>query len=213
MKIDRTSQIAGQPIRLVRDLLKYIDCMAVHSSCIATRLNIPEYVARQFAETMVEQGLLENDGGDRNYYKTTAAGLRLSNVRLIKRIDRAKANKIIADMLQRADEINANQDMIYHIAAIDAFGSYITDANDLGDIDLTVILDFKKEKGDIVDANTARAEASGRSGLNFLNILTFGRHEVLRHLKGRNPYISLMDVDGLDNVTFKRIYPRDKAVK
>ena len=92
---------------------------------------------------------------------------------------------------------------------ITAFGSYITDAADLGDIDIAVELECKIPEGQRIEANRARAKASGRKGLSYDDKLSFGEREVNRLLRGRNPYISLTLYDSLQrlNTPTKVIYP------
>jgi hypothetical protein len=129
---------------------------------------------------------------------------------MIKRITRAKADLYVAELLQRADDINANPDLLYRVKRITAFGSYITDAADLGDIDIAVELEDKVPAGQRSEANRARAAASGRKNLSWNDQVTFGEREVDRLLKGRNPYVSLfsyIDFQRL-NTPAKVIYPR-----
>jgi hypothetical protein len=129
---------------------------------------------------------------------------------MIKRITRAKADLYVAELLQRADDINANPDLLHRVRRITALGSYITDATDLGDIDIAVELEDKVPAGQRSEANRARAAASGRKNLFLNDELTFGEREVKRLLKGRNPYVSLIlysDFQRLDTPA-KVIYPR-----
>jgi hypothetical protein len=136
--------------------------------------------------------------------------VRLANAKMIKRITRAKADLYVAELLQRADDINANPDLLHRVRRITALGSYITDATDLGDIDIAVELEDKVPAGQRSEANRARAAASGRKNLFLNDELTFGEREVKRLLKGRNPYVSLIlysDFQRLDTPA-KVIYPR-----
>jgi hypothetical protein len=129
---------------------------------------------------------------------------------MIKRITRAKADLYVAELLQRADDINANPDLLHRVRRITALGSYITDATDLGDIDIAVELEDKVPAGQRSEANRARAATSGRKNLFLNDELTFGEREVKRLLKGRNPYVSLIlysDFQRLDTPA-KVIYPR-----
>jgi hypothetical protein len=61
-----------------------------------------------------------------------------------------------------------------------------------------------------VEANRARAAASERKNLSWNDQLTFGEREVDRLLKGRNPYVSLIDYSSFQrlNTPAKVIYPR-----
>jgi hypothetical protein len=155
MKIDRNAVVAGQPVRKVRDLLRWLGTAGLAVAGFAERLAIPEAEAERWLAGMLELGLLEPSGAavdGAQYYRVTRDGAQLAAAVFLKRIARAKGERIIADLLDRADIINADPDLLYRVATIDVFGSYITDAPELGDLDLVLTLKFKDEKGDIAAA-------------------------------------------------------------
>ena len=78
------------------------------------------------------------------------------------------------------------------------FGSYLTDADDLGDLDLAIKLERKQIEGDWVKACHGVAEKSGKA-LNFFQRLTYPETEVRRRIKNRLPRISLHDTSELDD--------------
>jgi predicted nucleotidyltransferase len=137
----------------------------------------------------------------------------LANAKMLKRINRSKADFYVAELLRRADEINANHELLYRVKRITAFGSYISDAADLGDIDIAVELEFKLPSEQRAEANKARAEASGRLNLSLLDRLSFGESEVKRLLRGRNRYISFTNHGDLVKLRTptKDIYPRSEG--
>jgi len=211
MKLDRNSSIAGLPAVTVRDVLRYLGRLSMAVEGFAHRLGIDRAKAETWIADMVKLGWLEpGDYGDD--FRVTAKGAGLATAMFIKRISRAKADEIVRDMLDRADGINANPDYVYRIADISAFGSYVTDAPELGDLDLVVTLAFKKEKGGIVEANMARAAASGRQSLSYFERQYFGEIEVQRALKARSPYITFASKATVEElgVELCRIYPRAK---
>ena len=213
MKVEKNRTIGGAPLIKVRDLLRYMGAGAGGSGRVMTRKEIADRVRFDIAGELVREGLLAicKDKQDRGpWYEGTDAAVRLANALMIKRITRGKADHYVAELLQRADDINANPDLLYRVKRITAFGSYITDAADLGDIDIAVELENKVPAGQRSEANRARAAASGRKNLSWNDQLTFGEREVKRLLKGRNPYVSLIlysDFQRL-NTPAKVIYPR-----
>jgi hypothetical protein len=114
-----------------------------------TRKEIADRVGIDIADELIREGLLAVKKGrdGKPWYEFTDAAARLVNAKMIKRISRAKANLYVAELLQRADDINANPDLLYRVKRITAFGSYITDAADLGDIDIAVELECKIPEG------------------------------------------------------------------
>jgi hypothetical protein len=213
MKVEKNRTIGGAPLIKVRDLLRYMGAGRGGSGRVMTREGIADRVGFDIACELVREGLLAvcKDRQDREpWYEGTDAAVRLANALMIKRITRAKAALYVAELLQRADDINANPDLLYRVKRITAFGSYITDAAGLGDIDIAVELENKVPAGQRSEANRARAVASGRKNLSWNDQLTFGEREVERLLKGRNPYVSLIlysDFQRL-NSPAKVIYPR-----
>jgi len=213
MKVEKNRMIGGAPLIKVRDLLRYMGAGRGGSGRVMTREGIADRVGFDIACEMVREGLLAvcKDRQDREpWYEGTDAAVRLANALMIKRITRAKADHYVAELLQRADDINANPDLLYRVKRITAFGSYITDAADLGDIDIAVELENKVPAGQRSEANRARAAASGRKNLSWNDQLTFGEREVDRLLKNRNPYVSLFDYSSFQrlNTPAKVIYPR-----
>jgi hypothetical protein len=61
--------------------------------------------------------------------------------KFIPRINRAKADRLVAELLQRATDVNRRGELTHHIASIHVFGSYLTDSDSLGDIDIDITID------------------------------------------------------------------------
>ena len=60
---------------------------------------------------------------------------------------------------------------------------------DLGDVDLAV--QFTPRRPTHVEEAKLRAAQSGKTMGNYLQIITYGRHEVRQILKNRSPYLSI----------------------
>lgn len=205
MKIDINSIVAGQPFRKLRNLLRDLGLNQWK------RAYITDKIGRDITDDLIAAGLAEavTDG----YYELTAAGIRMANVSLLKRISRARADQLVAELLDRADALNARDDLLYRITKIDVFGSYLTDEPDLGDIDLVVDRKFKDEKrvrGSLTVATLAYAEASGKSLNSYLGQLTYAERELKQLLRNRSPYLSFVDRESAEAIaaTLKQIYPR-----
>ena len=125
--------------------------------------------------------------------------------RLVPRINRAKAEKLLADFLRSIEEVNAYPDLLHWVTEVRVFGSYLTNSDDLGDIEIAI----KNERRAFGDACVAMAEQNGKiSGTDrdmafYLDLL------VARLLKGGSRYIWLHGVTELDenfDVEGKTIY-------
>jgi hypothetical protein len=146
---------------------------------------------------------------------TPVVWLRLANVRLLPRIDRAKAQGIVDAFLQRVRHVNARADLLYRVPMVHAFGSFITGAPDLGDIDLAFNLEGKQAEieqagGDWIAALLARAKASGKRLSTYDDKLSYGEREVQRLLRARNPYLSFHSFCEIEKLQIESqcIFPR-----
>jgi hypothetical protein len=162
--------------------------------------------AEWLCETLAKQGVLERKPQpDRRwhqpgtYYGVSETGTRFVNATMLKRIDRVKVTKLIAELLERVKRINADNNLCHFINEIRLFGS-ATDsgAENFSDIDICYVMARRKlppEQKSWTDWNVARANLSGRTNMLFINKLYYGHTEVMRLLKKGSPYISLHDLD------------------
>ena len=98
--------------------------------------------------------------------------------RFVPRINRAKAEKLLADFLQCVEEVNAHPDLPHWVTEVRVFGSYLNNSDNLGEIDLAIKKERRPASGSISDAYPERL--------------------VALLLKGGSRYISLHGVAELD---------------
>jgi hypothetical protein len=203
---------AGQSLRKVRDFAaKYRQGQSL------TREAVQEFFGDDITTALVRQKIIrrKRDDKDRELFVVTKHGDRLSAVRLAPRINRAKADIIVAGLLARARAINADPDLLYYVDRLIAFGSYARGENDLGDIDVMYDLGSKyhevKAKGiSWQEANLHRVAVAERVQ-QWDDRESFGRLEVLLLLKNRSRYITLhsivlheKSITGPKNVLYER---------
>jgi hypothetical protein len=118
---------------------------------------------------------------------------------MLKRIDRAKVDKTIGELLKRVAQINADLELCYFVNEIRLFGSAMNSkAESFGDVDIAYDLGRRKrppEYKDWHDWSHQRWKLAGRRNLDFIQALYYAEHEVLRLLKGRNQYLSIHNFD------------------
>ena len=88
--------------------------------------------------------------------------------------------------------------MVYYIHKITAFGSYLTDSDDLGDIDLIVGLGIRRP-GENADESHYRADNSGKR-LDWSASLGYGEREVMQLLRARKARLSFGSPSLLDTL-------------
>ena len=97
-------------------------------------------VAPGLLQSMIDEGYLTTiespfPHSDYPWYQVTTKGAELSRHKLIKRLARAKAEKKLKEFLDRVDLWNASEPYAW-VQNVWLYGSLITSAPDVGDIDL-----------------------------------------------------------------------------
>jgi hypothetical protein len=203
--------IAGLPIKTVRDAIREMNRHDVNDygwivDNLAAYIKISSTQAEWLCETLAEQGVLERKPQPDTrwhergiYYSVSETGTRFINATMLRRIDRAKVNKLIAGLIERVKKINANNNLCHFINEIRLFGSAMDGkAESFGDIDICYVMARRKvppEHKSWTDWNVARAHLSGRRNMMFISKLCYGYTEVMRMLKNGSPHISLHDLD------------------
>lgn len=199
MKINSKETIAGYPILKIRDLLRYN--RGLNELILENALKISANEARRVLQEMVALGLIEKDEEDMDgfWFLITLQGNSLGNAKAIPSISRAKADVLFEKFMLRVKEVNKNPQYLYKISRVDLFGSYITNAETINDIDIGYKLEKKgrdRDKWRVKDRQQVRkARHSGVNFNSFMDDLFYTRRIVQKYLKSRSPYISLHDLD------------------
>lgn len=84
-------------------------------------------------ELICEEGR-ESDG--RMVYRVTDEGHATGMKSLGPRMNRDAAEALLEEVLARVEEINRDGEFLPYVTEVRVFGSYLTDSNDLGDLDV-----------------------------------------------------------------------------
>lgn len=107
-----------------------------------------------------------------------------------KRFTRTTANRVLSEVLDRIQAVNANDQYAFRIEAVRLFGSMLMDAKEVGDIDLAMKLVPRYD-----DQERQRQLCwEKRNERRFSSALQRGMwpyEEVLLAVKGRSPVVSL----------------------
>jgi predicted nucleotidyltransferase len=160
--------------------------------------------ARELVEALLKEGLIEEHDRDRDgdtMYRCTMNGQALRMTNFVSRINRAKAETLLEGALERAAEINRKAELLHWVSELRVFGSYLTDADDLGDLDLAIKLEqcHFDEAEDRVKARKKLVEQSGKHFASLHDMLAYPELLVRRMIKNRSPHISLHDTSELDD--------------
>jgi hypothetical protein len=131
-------------------------------------------------------------------YTTTMKGQALVIKRLAPRINRAKAEALLKGVLERVAAINADPELMHWVTEVRVFGSYLTDSDDLGDLDLALSYELRPTgEESFTDAIKAFAAKHDKEHLSWEDRMWLPERMVKQRIKGRSPYISMHGIDEL----------------
>ena len=198
MKLNSNDLICGIKAKLIRDFFaKNEQIRDKRSNGYATDFTALGLSTQKDIRLFIEK--LENEGyyaKKTTHYKDIYWGrenkaLSITNVKFIKRISRAKANKILSSLMERIKELKEDTYYISYVTEARVFGSYLDDkAEDLGDIDIQIDLGLKPGYTH-AQSDKIGWERSEHKNLNFIMHICYANEtEPKLFLKNRNRYLS-----------------------
>ncbi len=213
--IDKGSKILGYSIVGVRDFIRYFVTTSVPKS-VLKKLNInSEKEFNTLLNSLIENDYIEvikhkHNGKTYKSYEATDKGLELCRAKCVKRMTRDKADEVLSGIMKRVVEVNENPYYLYKITNFVLFGSFITDKESLGDIDISFDLEFKdtsvsKENYEELMINKRRAHEN--NCVDLLSSLVYGKSEVEKFIKNKSPRIHIVPMYQIESMgcDFKKI--------
>jgi hypothetical protein len=130
-------------------------------------------------------------------YETTILGNALGMAKAGRPVKRASAGTVLWKLLDRVKAVNVRQDLAYRVESVVIFGSYLSGAKRVNDLDVAVELkprstdDTSWER--LCNASHERAQAAGRRFRNLVEQVGWPQLEVLGILKNRSRTISFCE--------------------
>jgi len=194
MRISRHQVICGVPAFDLRAAFRRLS-YGWTALDLAGLLKASEEEAEEILGALVAEGFAEPDllfGGQ--YFRLTLRGGALAEASALKPVQRRKADELVAEAVERAKQINADDRELYQVSRLWVFGSYLTDAEELGDVDLAFELSRKGEwppspHGERLYSKTVPLPKGwSRSPLE---VMAWPHEAVVRRLKGKRRHLSL----------------------
>jgi hypothetical protein len=95
-------------------------------------------IAALLAHELICEESWESDG---RILRVTDEGHATGMKSLVPRVSRVAAGALLQEVLERVARINSDGKLLHYITEVRVFGSYLTDSDDLGDIDLAIKLE------------------------------------------------------------------------
>ena len=225
MRIKPDEDVAGFPARKIKELLRQsVDFLSARH--VTKILDIKTEQAIQLLERLEQCGLLERNpalpnSDDEQSWKRTVKGGALANALFSTPVSRQSAEKTMREFLDRVQQVNCSSRFLYRVRKVVVFGSFLSDAPFVGDLDLAVDL-CPKEKdsrkhSELIRARANEAASCGRRFRIYVEALRFAEQEVIMFLKARSRILQLTRCDdGILTITESRVIyespEQDRAV-
>lgn len=208
MQLKPKETLFGHPILKVREVVRQAMRGRLWGSSekelhekVAKALKQSLVSAQELAKQLVDDGYLLFEkkifGEDDVQFELneTEKGRRFGVANAGKPISRQKATQLLNELIERAKAINHRKELAYYVESIRVFGSYLSDKEALGDLDIGVKLARKNNFTELEDNRIELARQSGRQFSNYSEVLDWPHREVMMLLKARKRGLSLHDID------------------
>lgn len=218
MRIDARSRICGQPALAVRDLLRRVGDASCTVAYVAEWMALSDDDARALVAALERAGYVEEcpDHKERGRWWTTNEGRALALATAAKPLRRATAEAKIKEFLERVYEVNRSLEFAYKVKRVILFGSMLTPAERVGDVDLAVELvpreTDSKRWARLREQRISEALARGRRLPTIVDQVCWPETEVIKFLKSRTRAISLHTTDDrvLERTKTKTIFAAEE---
>ena len=206
MHIDSREHIAGVGILKVRALLRRVgNSDEWEDTSVVDRLKVSPGSANKLIEELNRQGYIEPSGihEKKQFYRKTLKGSSLGLSSAAKPIMRKTADRVLTEFMDRVREVNSSPSFLFMVKEVVVFGSYLTDAPRINDIDLAVEFAWKEDhplvlgrhKGEVAIEHSVAAEEKGRRFNIFVDRLEWPEQQVRSFLKSRSRTLSIHSIE------------------
>lgn len=195
MQFDSATIIAGLPLLEVRRLLRARDNGLVLAD-VQRLLRVTQTRASEVLAGLEHAGLLQlSKEPGVPLWLNTIRGNALAAWRALPPLPRAKAQGSIDEFLDRVREANSRHDFVFYVTRVDLFGSCLTGAELVNDVDLAVELTPRQADDEAFEAACEAARQTARqAGRRFRSLtdeLGWPERQLLLFLQGRSRRLSL----------------------
>lgn len=219
MNLDANEYLFNFPVLQVREIMRYAmrqKLIGKNKTEINDKVAMLTHSSRHDAAKLINN-LLQNDYlfqvkperflSNTYILDATEKGRKLGVAKATKPISREKANHMLRELIERAEKINSNPDFACCVSKLSVFGSFLSDKEQLGDLDVFYKISrrYETEKYNEVSNQSYQKElAKGRQFNSMIDEYLWPYKEVLLLLKSRKKSLSLHDEEN-DDVYSKTI--------
>jgi len=212
--IDSKTVIAGHRAVEIRSLLRLAGSNGLlYLSSAKKVLGFSGAKARALFDALSKEGLLKPQD---DHWILTSDGMWLRVASAAAALHRTTADRLLKELVGRITKVNTDPYFLGYVEKAVVFGSYLSDASRLGDVDVALHIvrkepDFEKH----VKANAKRAAEEFAKGRQFQNMVveaSWWYYEVVLFLRNRKRGLSLHDLEHerriWENAPHRVIFPK-----
>jgi len=188
--------IAGLPALEARNIVSKLN-FNFSVKCFSSYFGISKKVSLVQIMAFESEGYFEKVVNNKHdlYWNRTIKGCALSMASAAKRVKRTTADRHYHDFLERVNQVNSSNEYLYQVSKVALFGSYLTNAQTVSDIDLFIWIErkpkFDKDFVKIQERRTLQMKSEGRNFKSYSEILYWPELDVRKYLKNRSRVISI----------------------
>ena len=151
----------------------------------------------------VAEGYLNITKRTTETWTVTSKAKRLFDKSTTRLLKRTKAQEKLQALLVRVKQLNENAYYLYTVTRLGVFGSYLTDKNLLGDLDVCLSLaprEKNKAHMKLHQGRINRAFAEGHRLSSLSDEICYPIDECYKFLKGRSPKLNLADFSAIETL-------------
>jgi hypothetical protein len=157
--------VANVPLWAIKDMLRQRDSFS--GQIVAFELGLPAERGQAIFDGLVQQGFLEPDDEGFDFYRSSTKGRSLAQAKFARRLARDKAAALLAQLVARAEAINANADLAHVVAELRLYGSLLNETAEVGDVDIAFALNDRPGIGSRAAASKAQLAALAERAARF----------------------------------------------
>ena len=208
MRIERDQLIAGLPAREVRRFMRGAADHIIRITVVTHFLGLSPAGARKFLKELERDGWI---AAKVDHWEATEKGRALAMATAAKPLRRETAERLIAEVVERARMINRDSSLAYRVRLLAVFGSALTGKVRPNDVDIACRLAprFAGEKQEILEDE----RRASRGFINTFEWAAWPKLEVLKKLKSRSRGLSVQDfgISTLEGIDHKLVFSDDKG--
>lgn len=199
MRIETKMTMAGVSILKVRNGLRHFQLTDIITTegvgrCVGVSLE----KAEELVVELVQGGYIarqERDYEGKPVWSLTVKGNAFLMATAAAPITRKTADRLVNDLLMRVQTVNASPEYLIKVTEVIVFGSYLSTASRINDVDIFVNLEWKEsdpsKRQELCDRHADEAERKGREFRLFIDRIVWPWTQVRLYLKNRSNALSL----------------------